>query len=167
MDTRKAYSIIFLDHHFFFTAWVGSLCMSCASFFGPLAAKLCDRFGTRPVSICGALMCVISLLSSSRVSRLWILYITYSCLFGLGASCIHTAIFLVVSASFLKRRPLATGTLVAGHGAGIMIVHSGFYRFLLERLGWRKSFLVWAGVTLSICFIWLSVQQEPPKRTSK
>ena len=133
-----------------FTAWVGSLCMSCASFFGPLSAKLCDLFGSRAVSIGGALTCVTSLLASSQVSRLWMLYMTYSCLFGFGASCIHTAIFLVVSASFLRRRSLATGTLVAGHAAGIMIV-SPLLQVLLERFGWRRTFLVWAGVVSSIC----------------
>lgn len=126
--------------------------MSCASFFGPVAAKLCDRFGTRAVSICGALTCVSSLLASSQVSLLWVLYITYSCFFGLGASCVHTAVFLVVSASFRKRRSLATGTLVAGHAAGIMIV-TPVLQVLLERLGWRTSFLVWAGVTSSICIL--------------
>lgn len=133
-----------------FAAWLGSLCMSCASFFGPLSAKLCDRFGSRVVSISGALTCITSLLASSQVPRLWMLYITYSCLFGFGASCIHTAIFLVVSASFLKRRSLATGTLVAGHAAGIMIV-SPLLQALLSRLGWRGTFLLWAGVVSPIC----------------
>ena len=126
------------------------MCMSCASFFGPLSAKLCDRFGSRAVSISGALTCIISLLSSSRVTRLWMLYITYSCLFGFGASCIHTAIFLAVLASFLKKRSLATGTLVAGHAAGIMIV-SPLLQALLSRLGWRRTFLLWAGVVSPIC----------------
>jgi len=132
------------------TAWVGSLCMSCASFFEPLVAKLCDRFGTREVSISGALMCVASLLVSSQVSRLWMLYITYSCFFGVGASCVQTAIFLAVSASFLKRRSLATGTLVVAHAAGIMIVNP-VLQVLLEQFGWRKSFLAWSSVTSSIC----------------
>lgn len=95
---------------FFFVAWVGSLCMACGSFFGPLAAKLCDRLGCRAVSISGALICIVSLLTSSRVPHMWMLYFTFSCMYGFGASCVHTALFLVVSASFDKGRSLATGT---------------------------------------------------------
>lgn len=124
--------------------------MACASFFGPLAAKLCDRLGCRAVSVSGALICIVSLLTSTQVSRMWMLYLTYSCLFGFGASCVHTALFLVVSASFVKRRSLATGTLVAGHAAGIMIV-TPVLQVLLDNFGWRTSFLLWAGLTSPIC----------------
>lgn len=135
---------------FYFAAWVGSLCMACASFFGPLAAKLCDRLGCQAVSICGALICIASLSASSLVPYMWMLYLTYSCLYGFGASCVHTALFLVVSASFDKGRSLATGSLVAGHAAGIMIV-SPVLQILLDNFSWRTSFLIWAGLTSPVC----------------
>lgn len=149
------------------TAWVGSLCMACASFFGPLAAKLCDRLGCRAVSISGALICIVSLLTSSQVPYMWMLYFTFSCMYGFGASCVHTALFLVVSASFDKGRSLATGTLVAGHAAGIMIV-SPVLQVLLDSFGWRTSFLIWAGLTSPICvfgfFFHKNLKKEPGYR---
>ena len=81
---------------------------------------------------------------------MWMLYLTYSCLYGFGASCVHTALFLVVSASFDKGRSLATGTLVAGNAAGIMIV-SPVLQILLDNFSWRTSFLIWAGLTSPVC----------------
>ncbi|EDO25742.1 predicted protein, partial [Nematostella vectensis] len=80
--------------------WVGSLALSLIMFFSPTAAKLSARLGPRPVSVIGALIAALGLFSTSQVNSIELMYLTYSVLFGTGASCVLIA---GVDVSFLSQ----------------------------------------------------------------
>lgn len=146
------------------TAWIASLSMSLTFFFGPLAGKLCDRFGPRVVSIMGALVSVVGLLSTSQAQSLYVIYFTYSALFAFGGCCTYTAVFVIVPKYFLKWRSLATGMIASGPGAGTFVM-SPILALSIEELGWRGAFIVMAGIVASICVLGCTFDPNTPKDT--
>ena len=140
--------------------------MSLTFFFGPLAGKLCDRFGPRVVSIMGALASVVGLVSTSQAQSLYVIFFTYSILFAFGGCCTYTAVFVIVPKYFLQRRSLATGMIASGPGAGTLMM-SPILAISIEGLGWRGAFLVMAGIVASICVLGCTFDPNTPKDTSE
>lgn len=140
--------------------------MSLTFFFGPLAGKLCDRFGPRVVSIMGALVSVVGLVSTSQAQSLYVMFFTYSILFAFGGCCTYTAVFVIVPKYFLQRRSLATGMIASGPGAGTLMM-SPILALSIEGLGWRGAFLVMAGIVAIICVLGCTFDPNAPKDTSE
>ena len=140
--------------------------MSLTFFFGPLAGKLCDRFGPRVVSIMGALVSVVGLVSTSQAKSLYVIYFTYSILFAFGGCCTYTAVFVIVPKYFLKRRSLATGMIASGPGAGTFTM-SPILALSIEALGWRGAFIVMAGIVAFICVLGCTFDPNTPKKASE
>ena len=140
--------------------------MSLTFFFGPLAGKLCDRFGPRVVSIVGALVSVVGLVSTSQAQSLYVIYFTYSILFAFGGCCTYTAVFVIVPKYSLKRRSLATGMIASGPGAGTFVM-SPILALAIERLGWRGAFIVMAGIVALICVLGCTFDPNTPKNISE
>lgn len=79
-----------------------TLCLS------PVSGRLCDRFGSRPVTIIGALFCSLGLILTSLVRRVELFFL-----------CCRTANFLITAKYFVRRRSFATGLVTAGAGLGV------------------------------------------------
>ena len=103
------------------TAWVGSVAITLTFFTGHISTALVTRFGCRNTTLIGGAFCVVSLIASSFVENMLVLFFTYSLLFGLGSSCTFSAGLVVISQFFKKRQSLATGVLTAGHGEGSLL----------------------------------------------
>lgn len=140
--------------------------MSLTFFFGPLAGKLCDRFGPRVVTIIGALVAAIGLISTSQAQSLFVMYFTYSIIFAFGGCCVYTAVFVIVPKYFLKRRSLATGMIASGPGAGTFVM-SPILALSIEGLGWRGAFIVMAGLVAIVCVLGCTFDPNTPKNTSE
>ncbi|XP_032223605.1 monocarboxylate transporter 10 isoform X2 [Nematostella vectensis] len=110
------------------------------------AAKLSARLGPRPVSVIGALIAALGLFSTSQVNSIELMYLTYSVLFGTGASCVLIAGVDIYPQYFDKHFSLAVGIVQAGIGASFMM--SPLLDFLLTSFGWRKTFLAMGGISL-------------------
>ena len=126
--------------------------MASISFFGPVAGKLSDRFSGRVVTICGALTCAAGLLMTSQVADLRLMFITYSFLTGFGGCCVYVPVLLTVTKYFQRRRSVATGVIVAGHAAGVMIM-SAVIQALLSGLGLQGVFMVGSAMVFVVCFL--------------
>ena len=120
--------------------------------YGPLAGKLYHRFGPRFVTITGAIICMASLIATSAVPNINLMFLTYSIPFGIGASFIYMSVYLIVPRYFLKRRSLSLGLIAVGPGGGLFIV-SPITQALFDRLGWRAAFLALTGIFFLICFL--------------
>lgn len=66
----------------------------------PVSGRLCDRFGSRPVTIIGALFCSLGLILTSLVRRVELFFL-----------CCRT--------DAVRRRSFATGLVTAGAGLGV------------------------------------------------
>lgn len=110
------------DISVFLSAWVGSAALAIACLFSPVVGLLCNRYDYRRVTIGGGLTCAIGLFLTAHAPNLPVVYITYTIIFGFGASCAYTSAFIVVTDYFSKWRSLATGITCAGSSCGVLVM---------------------------------------------
>jgi MFS family permease len=103
---------------------------------------LCDRFGVRKVILPGlAILGVVLLSAETMGSKVWQLYIFYAAL-GIVAPATNSVPYgLVVSRWFNRRRGLALGLMMAGLGAGSIVMPPLAQR-LIASFGWRAAFAI-------------------------
>ena len=109
------------------------------------AGALCDRFGPGRVIAAGGVLLAVGLLTSSRLTALWQLYLCYGVVAALGVSLAGwTASVTMINRWFSSRLGLALGIASGGIGVGIMVVVP-LVQLLIDTHGWRAAF-VWLGV---------------------
>lgn len=132
---------------------------------GVYTGKLTDRAGPRRVLLVGAIAIGGGLVLTSRVHQVWVGYLTYGGGVGLGVGCTYVPLLAVVGGWFRERRPLAIGITVAGIGVGTM-VGAPLAAVLIDRYGWRTSFVV-IGIGASLLLIAAAcVSEQPPVRAT-
>ena len=87
----------------------------------------------------------MSLIASSFVENILLLFFTYSLLFGFGCCCTFSAGLVVISQFFKKRQSLATGVLNAGRGVGVFVMGPTL-EALIRAVGWQTTYRIMAGV---------------------
>ncbi|KAK2569119.1 Monocarboxylate transporter 10 [Acropora cervicornis] len=117
-------------------AWIGSIAFGMMFLCGPIASSLCQRCGCRVVASVGGVFGLLGLLSASFTSNVYVIYLTYSVLWGFGSSLNYAPTMLVLGEYFDKHLPLANGIVTAGSGVGTMAM-GPFYHFVLSNLGWK------------------------------
>ena len=130
---------------------------------GPLTSALVNRLGCRLAAIIGGLSCVAGLLLSSLASSIYIIYITYSVLFGFGSSCLYLSSYVITSQYFDKNRSIATGITSSGSGLGGLSV-APMLQALLDTFGWRKTYRITAGIFSVVCVLCLTFDPNVAKR---
>ncbi len=115
------------------TAWYFGL--------GLVSGKAADRFGPRPVLVVAAVVLGVALLLTSRVTSIWMGYLTYGVGVGIAVACAYVPMVAAVGAWFVQRRTAALGVAVAGIGVGTLVVAPLSER-LIDAYGWRTSYLV-------------------------
>ena len=115
-----------------------------------MSNALVIRFGCRITTLIGGVFCTVSLICSSFVDNMKLLFFTYSLLFGLGSSCVFSAGLVVISQYFKKRQSLATGLLTGGHGGGVLIMGPTL-EALIRAIGWKNAYRIMAGVAFVLC----------------
>ena len=119
-------------------------------FTGHLSTALITRFGCRITTLIGGAFCVVSLIASSFVENMFVLFFTYSLLFGVGSSCTFSAGLVVISQFFKKRQSLATGILTVGRGGGVLVMGPTL-EALVRATGWQTTYRIMAGVAFVLC----------------
>lgn len=120
--------------------------------YGPLIGRLYHRFGARLVSFSGSLICIASLVATSKASNLYVMFVTYGALFGFGSGCIFMVTYIAVPRYFTKWRSLSLGLIAMGPGGGLFIM-SPIVQLLFENFGWRGTFLCMAGIDSIMCLL--------------
>lgn len=126
------------------TAWIGSIAFGMNFLCGPIASSLCQRYGCRVVSAAGGLIAVLGLLLTSFTNSLYVIYFTYSVLWGFGSSLNYAPTMLVLGQYFQKHLPLANGIVTAGSGIGTLAM-GPFYHLILSNLGWKMMLRMLGG----------------------
>ena len=136
-------------------AWVGSVGIALIFVLGPLTSMLVNRLGCRLTAMLGGLSGSIGLLLSSFASSIYVIYGTYSVLFGFGGSCIFVSSYVVTSQYFERNRSIATGILASGSGLGILGI-APVLQGLLDSSDWRKTYRLTAAIYLAVCILGLA-----------
>ncbi|XP_059128505.1 monocarboxylate transporter 10 [Peromyscus eremicus] len=122
---QNAYGVLFVsmqdtfgakdsDNMAFKTAWVGSLSMGMIFFCCPIVSVFTDMFGCRKTAVVGAAVGFIGLMSSSFVSSIEPLYLTYGIIFACGCSFAYQPSLVILGHYFKKRLGLVNGIVTAG-----------------------------------------------------
>lgn len=132
------------------TALAMSLHLILSGLSAPLAGWLIDRFGPRLVMPAGALVTGAALVWLSRSSELWQFYVSFGVLAAIGCATLHiTPLTTVASNWFMRRRATAISIIVAGPGAGQLLLLPVLQN-LIDRAGWRNSYLIFGAAILTI-----------------
>ncbi len=133
---------------------VGSLISTFISIpLFPIAGRIVDRAGARPVMIAGAVMIATGLFIGSVVQALWHIYVAFLFI-GCGIACgtLIPCSFLI-SNWFAARRGTAMGISFMGMGVGAMVM-APIANWIMVRHGWRAA---WAVAGLEILLLALPV----------
>jgi len=132
---------------------------------GPVAGKLTDRFGARPVLVGGGVIAGVGLMLLSLTSALWHLYLLYFVV-GLGMSGAgNVAVGVAISNWFSKRRGLAMGITMAGISVGAIAL-APLAHYLIETVGWQNAFLILGALTIVLIVptVMLVVRTRPEEK---
>ncbi|XP_057345227.1 monocarboxylate transporter 10 [Manis pentadactyla] len=118
----------------FKTAWVNSLSMGMIFFCSPIVSIFTDIYGCRKTAVVGAAVGFTGLLSSSFVSSIEPLYLTYGVIFACGCSFAYQPSLVVLGWYFKKRLGLVNGVVTAGSSAFTVLLPF-LLRALTDRVG--------------------------------
>lgn len=130
--------------------------------FGLVTGRIADRVGPRPVLLVGTLALGLGLLATSRVSSIWLGYLTYGVGVGTAVACAYVPMLSSVGGWFVRRRSVALGVSVAGIGVGTLVL-APLSDALIERYGWRTAYLILAVGGTGLLLVSSLGARRPPR----
>ncbi len=116
---------------------------------GPLVGWAVDKFGARPMVLCGGLVAGIGLMLLSRADSYWELVLLFAGVVSIGKTAgLGQTLMAVVNQWFIRRRALALSTLMtafAGGGAFVVLILD----LGISHLGWRDT-VFYTGLFISL-----------------
>ncbi|ELY46306.1 MFS transporter [Natronorubrum sulfidifaciens] len=126
-----------------------------------LVGVFVDRLGTRRMLAIGTVVLCLGLLWTSVATTWLTVVLAYGVVTGIGMSIVYVVAYATVPRWFDRRAGFAGGVASAGLGAGMLVVAPAATA-LIERVGWRSSFLVLAGaVAVLLLVATLLIRDEP------
>ncbi len=89
--------------------------------FSPAQGWLVDRFGPRALIAVGAALTGLGWILSAHVDNVWMLFLTYGLLCGVGTGIVYVGVVGLMARWFPDRRGFAIGIVAAGYGMGAML----------------------------------------------
>ena len=113
---------------------------------GAIGGRIGDRFGARLLVAVAALAMSAGLALTAISDALWQTYAAFGVLVGLATGFCYPSMIGLIGRSFSeRRRPAAMGFLLAGVGAGTLVIPLASHA-LISALGWRQTYAVLAAV---------------------
>jgi predicted MFS family arabinose efflux permease len=117
----------------------------------PIAGAFADKYGPRPVLLCGVLILVLGSALTPFVTSSWGLILTLGVLTAMGAGACSFSVLLGAAAKRMptESRGVASGIINAGGSIG-QFVFAPIIQKLIQWLGWMGSMWTMAAVTLLV-----------------
>jgi MFS transporter, OFA family, oxalate/formate antiporter len=87
----------------------------------PAQGWLVDRFGPKVLVAFGAALTGLGWVLSAHVDNVWLLFVTYGLLCGVGTGVVYVGVVGLMAKWFPDRRGFAIGVVAAGYGMGAML----------------------------------------------
>ncbi|MFC2003075.1 MFS transporter [Chloroflexota bacterium] len=113
------------------------------------AGRLTDRFGPRIIITLVCLLVGLGYILMSQINSIWQLYIFYGIMIGMGMGGTFVPLLSTTARWFVARRGLMTGMVVAGIGAGAIIIPP-MSNWLISYYDWRISYVILGSAILVI-----------------
>jgi MFS transporter, OFA family, oxalate/formate antiporter len=134
-------------------SWANSLAMIVIGIASPWAGAFVARHGARRAIVIGSILCILCFVSASFHTQLWQLYLVYAVLFGLGGSLSGMmAMTTIANNWFVKKRTLALSILLTAGGIGGLVMVP-FIMMLINRFGWRNTYLLICAMVLVLLVV--------------
>jgi len=142
-----------------------SLSLAIAGFCGPLAGKLVDRLGGRPILILSNIIFAIGFLLLGFANNLALLLVAYAILgLGMAAGLFEVAFSSIVRLFGKNSRNAITGvSLIAGFAS---VAGWTLSVYVESRFGWRSVCWFWAGMHIFIAMPLNALIPAAPKSTT-
>ncbi|MBU2497388.1 MAG: MFS transporter [Proteobacteria bacterium] len=130
----------------------------------PFVGVIVDKFGPRLAIFFGLVILITGLILMNFVNSLWELYLAWGLMTGLGVNLgLTLAMDKAVTNWFLKKIGLAMGIRFALIGM-FSAISLPSVSWLVSRLGWRMTCLIWAAIMLvGLPFILAFVKNKRPE----
>ncbi len=125
-----------------------TLAMSFFCIGGLLGAQISRRAGHRAALIAAGILSALGfgLTASLANTSVWMLYLTYGVLAGLGIGIAYNVVISTVNAWFPDKKGLCSGCLMMGFGASALILgNAADMLFDIPAVGWRGTYLIIGG----------------------
>lgn len=134
---------------------------------GAIGGRIGDRFGARLLVAVAALAMSAGLMLTAAADALWQTYAAFGVLVGMATGFCYPSMIGLIGRSFSEqRRPAAMGFLLAGVGAGTLVMPLASH-LLISELGWRGAYVVLAAVAF-VAIGWSATRGDrvrmPPAR---
>jgi len=142
-------------------SWIFGLSGLVYFVLGTLGGILADRLGPRLVCSVGMVLIALGLLATSWAPTLWVVYLSYGLLVGLGIAFVYTPSIASVQPWFAARRGLAGGIASSGVGAGTLLVPV-LVAMGIAQMPWREAMRVLALVVLVLGLLAAGLLRRAP-----
>ena len=131
-----------------------TIAMSFFCIGGLLGAQLSKRIGHKITLIAAGIVAALGfvLTASLSSSSIWVLYLTYGVLAGLGIGIAYNVVIATVSAWFPDKKGLCSGCLMMGFGASALILGNAANSLFNSPLGWRTTYML-LGATICVVLV--------------
>ncbi|XP_064611529.1 monocarboxylate transporter 13-like [Liolophura sinensis] len=129
-------------------SWATSLCSGLLFGAGLFVGWCIQRAGPRMCTMLGSLIATAGVLSSSFVSNLELLYVTFGGLSGIGLCLVQMSSAVAIDRHFQQGTAAAMSIAAVGAGIG-SLSFPVLLRFLIDYYNWRGALMVFSGVILN------------------
>jgi len=126
-----------------------SLSLILSGLLSIVMGRINDQFGPRVVVTGCGIFLGSGYLLMSQLSAIWQLYLFYGVVVAFGISGAFVPIVSTIARWFIKKRGMMTGFVVAGVGAGTMVMVP-VVRWLISSYNWRTSYIIIGVATLVV-----------------
>lgn len=142
-----------------FTLTISFFCIG-----GLLSSKLAKVIGTRLTIVVSGILAGLGFVLSSFLAEntVWLMYVTYAFMGGLGIGMAYITIISTVNSWFPDRKGFSSGALMMGFGASTLILGNlASSLFAMENIGWRKTYIL-VGAALGLVILLSSLIIKRP-----
>ncbi|XP_038057383.1 monocarboxylate transporter 13-like [Patiria miniata] len=146
------------------TSWIGSIAIGLHALGTFVSSALVRRFDNRPVAVAGIFLCFGSVIVTSLMPLLEVLYFTFGVVYGVGINFIViSSINLILRYFPTKNCSRATGVALTGSTVGMLIMNQVVHHLIIA-WGWRNMLRVVGGILLIVCVPCVSTYSQPSSK---
>jgi MFS family permease len=145
------------------TSVLFSVTAFCVFTLGAVSGAVADRVGPRRVVLVGAVALAAGVALTAVAPWFWLACAAFGLGVGVGMACGYVPMVAAVGGWFERRRSFAIGIAVSGTGLGTLVVPP-LAALLVQRLGWRQTYLAFAVVSLLVLVACGLAAEAPPAR---
>jgi OFA family oxalate/formate antiporter-like MFS transporter len=130
---------------------------------GLIGAQISKRAGHRTALFISGILSAIGFVLTSpiRTDAIWMLYISYGILAGIGIGIAYNVVIATVSAWFPDKKGLCSGCLMMGFGASALVLGNAADSMFKSTMGWRTTFII-LGVAICMFIVMSALLLKKP-----